>query len=163
MEENSSRIIKIIKEKKDVYFKWVNELSINLSKNSDYDKEIYLINKNWIDKYIQQILNSPYDGNELINLYNQFEYIDNTKLFTQKDINQLPKLFILNDKCWSIFVKDENIEKPIKLKSLFWNKMITFEFIKENNYITYCIFFLDKKSQIRQGFLQINKLKQKKE
>ena len=124
MDKEVSRIKYIIKEQKDAYSKWTNELYTNLSKNSNYEEEIYLINKNWLDKYIQQIFKNPPEGNELISLYNKFKYIDNTELFTQNDINQLPELFILNNKFWSVFSKDKNIKKPKKLKGRFWNKMI---------------------------------------
>ena len=162
MDEELTKILNKINEQKIAYSKWINELITELSNNSRYDKELYLINKSWIEKYQQQIFNESHNEYELFSLYKQFENIDNSDLLSLKDFNKLPKLFILNDKCWFSFVKDENIEKPIKLKGQFINKMIIIDFIKEKNYTIYCIFFLDKKRQLRQGYLQINELEKEK-
>ena len=134
-------------------YNWKIKLFENLSSNNYLNRYSYLINEQNFINYLKIYL---YNDNENDSNVKDFsEIINNTDLSKIKDskiaINKLPKLFALNYDSISSFQKN-NIEN-IKLKSIFNSKLLRIEITE----LDYCIFFLYKNKQLRQGYLRIKK------
>ena len=134
-------------------YNWKIKLFKNLSSNNYLNRYSYLINEQNFINYLKIYL---YNDNENDSNVKDFsEIINNTDLSKIKDskiaINKLPKLFALNYDSISSFQKN-NIEN-IKLKSIFNSKLLRIEITE----LDYCIFFLYKNKQLRQGYLRIKK------
>ena len=139
---------------------WKNDIS-NILKDNIFKNEVFfLVNNHWLNEYEKCI--SKFDDQELkihkyddvfkLNNYTNNKVLDSLKL--DIPIEKLPKLFILNKNVWD-FIHNIN-EELISISSIGYcvNNLMT---LKVCNNI-YCFFFLDKKLQIRQGYLKIIKL-----
>jgi len=139
---------------------WKNDISNKLKDNIFKNEVFFLVNNHWLNEYEKCI--SKFDDQELkihkyddvfkLNNYTNNKVLDSLKL--DIPIEKLPKLFILNKNVWD-FIHNIN-EELISISSIGYcvNNLMT---LKVCNNI-YCFFFLDKKLQIRQGYLKIIKL-----
>ena len=111
-------------------------------------KDIFLIDKDWLDDY-SKIFFFNRDKNELSLNYKKFKNNYNTKL--NKEINEYSEFYILNDKCWYSFFKNGYEELKIICEGYFLNKILLI--IKEP-----IIFFLylDNNKDIKKGYFIIN-------
>ena len=130
--------------------KWEEELKIELLKKSNREKDIYLINKEWLENYFKIISNKNYNENELIKFISNNRFFEKN-FFKSKNINDFPKLFVLNKESFLTLFKNKNDEKPFKGK--FFNKIFIIEIVIESNFKIYCFYFLDQLIQLRQGYL----------
>ena len=143
-----------INEQKEELSKWKNELKKNLSINSVQKQEIFLISKYWLDKY-EKILSNK-NVNEAFTSDDDIILNNNTILgcFTEKNIKieDLPKVFPLNKNIWANIQKENNDElTSITSIGIYSNKLLVINVLNT----IYCFFFLDNKSRIRQGYLNI--------
>jgi len=166
---------KIYKEQKKSINNWNREINNRLSMNSmNLNKKgleipLFIIDKDWLEEYESLITNTETID---INLYNNFETINNTQfsnLNLESNLILFEKIFFLDEKTWnSMFINKEN-EKMIQTKQFkgcFYDKILIIELISENNYKMYCLFYLDnknKKKKLMQGFLKINNLGKEKD
>ena len=132
---------------KMILYKWKNQLLENLSSNNYSIRQTYLINSKKFINYLNLYFYNDNDSNAK----DFIEIINNTDLSKIKEpkINKLPKIFALNQDSISSFQKN-NIENLKKLKSIFYSKLLRIEITK----LDFCIFFLDKNQQLRQGYLR---------
>ena len=129
--------------------KWRKDFLDYLSKNETINIELFLTEEEWLIKYINSIINNTEIKND--GIYDKMEL--NNKL----EINSLnsPKIFILNKNCYTS-LPDNLTKKFVNRNGTFYNKLLLID-LKKSNF--YCIFFLDNKGNVRQGYLQINKSK----
>ena len=87
--------------------------------------------------------------------YNKYVY---DYLNTYKDIkNILLIIEFLNSKKFLLYSIQYNLIIKIVIEGNFYNKLLLFDLKKYiKSVIIYCLFFLDDKNQLRQGYLQIN-------
>ena len=141
-----------IKEQKKHLYNWKISLLGSLSSQNYLKRYSYLINEQWLINYMNKYF---YNNDDPI-LKDFNEIINNTDLYniknSNKNLKELPKFFVLNFDSYSTFKNNNSIEKE-RLKSIFNAKLLRIE-IKERDF---CIFFLDKNKQLRQGYLRITK------
>ena len=140
---------------------WKNDI-LNILKDNIYKTEIlFLVNSYCFNKYEEFISNldeqklklSKFDENIKYNNYTNNKILDSFEKF-DIPIENLPKVFILNK---SVLNYIHNInEKFNSITSIAYcsNNLITLNICNR----IHCFFFLDKASQIRQGYLEIKKI-----
>ena len=132
---------------------WRQELKTKLLMKMYQKINIFIIEKEWLDKYEQFFLNNDENRQPLIVNNQNFELINNNKLLNSKgEINPESKFYILNENCWNLFQTDKNKELEIKFEAIFYNKILIFK-ISENN--IYYFFCLDRHLDTRQGYFEI--------
>jgi len=142
----------------DKIAKWMIELKDNLKMKQNMHIKIFLISKKCFNKYIQEVFNTNKNQIEITQSHYNY-YFDNNilknELFNAKSINSLPEIFPLNKSCWLSLQENYYYQQYI-LDANFYNKLLLFD-LKKNikSMIIYCLFFLDDKNQLRQGYLQI--------
>ena len=149
-----------IEEQKKELEKWIKKLEKDLSKERKKCKkqEFFLINKFWYDRYVKYILNINNDLKESLEAFedlietNNESYIQFNK--KQIDIKNLPKIFVLNKDIWNYIKAEYNQLNVLTASGIFSNKLLTLK-VMEN---IYCLFFLDNKNIIRQGYLEIKEI-----
>ena len=158
------QILDIINYQKEQLSKWRYEFEYSLLKHSSNSLSVYIISKEWLENYEEYIFNFQKES-ELVNFYNTYPYIDTTNLFNSLNIKEFPKISVLNESCIRALIRDSNVEKPINLSGRFYNKkfIIEIEMLSHRNNKVFSIFFVDKNSQLRQGYLSIHKLNKEKE
>ena len=158
MEDN---IKKKIEEQIKKLSKWKTNLKNELLINSNTPINLFLIMKEWLDKY-EKIINIKYNNyKDLVSSYSKLEDINETRVFssTPLSFNFRKELFPLNQECWVSFQKNDNINvNYIYNKGQFLNKILLFELRKYSQSILYGIFFYDKQDHLRQAYLKINDL-----
>ena len=151
--ENSDN--ETIEVQKEELIKWKKELKSNLSKNHYKKEEFFLISKHWFERYKKFVLNTNINLSESFKL--DFEYKDNNNElfspFTDKkiEIEDLPKIFILNKTIWKNISKEYKDLSTIISVGEFSNELLT---LKVFNSI-YCFIFIDVNENFRQGYLEI--------
>ena len=131
---------------------WEIKLLSELSKYSNTNKNLYLINSDFLEQFFsrQKISKNEFMqfNNELNikmkNFMNIFEDPINT-------IDNFPNVLVLNDECFSFFKNNNHQESISPINGNFYNKILILN-ITNNIYI---IFFNDNRSQLRQGYLKI--------
>jgi len=157
MNQNISQKTNVIKTELN---SWKNDI-LNILKDYIFKNEVFfLVNNHWLNDYEKCISNfddqelkiRKYDDGFKLNNYTNNKVLDSLKF--DIPIEKLPKVFFLNKSAWDVI---HNINKELNsISSIGYcaNNLMT---LKVCNNI-YCFFFLDKKSQIRQGYLEIIKL-----
>lgn len=155
MNKKKEILYKIQIQKKE-YDNWIYQLNNYLSNNLNKEIDVFIINYEWIYKYITTFFIKDKYIEDLSNLYIIFENINNDNLIFLKNLDELPKIFILNENTWNSLVRNNKKELEFKVKAQLGNKIL---FFKNNNYTYYfyCLFFLDKNNKIRQSYIKINK------
>mgnify|MGYP002624855671 CR=1 FL=1 len=141
-----------IKNQKIQLFNWKKNLYGLLSSKNYAKRSLCLINEQWLINYMNKYL---YENGDF-NLKDFNEILNNTDLTKIKnsktDLNKLPKFFVLNSESYSTF-QNKNEKEKEKLKSIFNANFLRIEITEQD----YCIFFLDGKKQLRQGYIRIPK------
>ena len=153
MEENQFNT-KINNYKEDL-LKWEEELENNLKNDLIKREELFLISRYWFEKFKKFLLNDI--ENKSFN-YEEIKEMNN-EIFTPfekkcRNIEKLPKVFVLNRNCWKIIENEKNELNVINSIGYFCSKSL----ILKVSEAIYCFFFLDINNQIRQGYLEIIKL-----
>ena len=128
--------------------KWQKDFLYNLSKKQNTHIQLFLTEESWLFKYINSINNNEEKKSDTLN-----NIIELKKKFESESIDNLPQILILNKRSYTS-LPDDLTNKFINLKGTFYNKLLLIELKKSN---IYCIFFKDKKGNMRQGYLKINK------
>ena len=154
----------IINYQKEELSKWRYEFECSLLKHSNKSLSVYIISKEWLENYEEYIFNFQKES-ELVNFFNTYPYIDTTNLFNSLNIKEFPKISVVNESCITALIRDSNVEKPINLSGRFYNKkfIIEIEMLSHRNNKVFSIFFVDKNSLLRQGYLSVRKLNKEKE
>ena len=158
------QILDIINYQKEQLSKWRYEFECSLLKHSNKSLSVYIISKEWLENYEEYIFNFQKES-ELVNFFNTYPYIDTTNLFNSLNIKEFPKISVVKESCIRALIRDSNVEKPINLSGRFYNKkfIIEIEMLSHRNNKVFSIFFVDKNSLLRQGYLSIHKLNKEKE
>ena len=117
---------------KEILLKWSKELKTKLENKENENIDIFLIDKEFIDK--------PYFKTPI-------NYSTNLK----KEINENSKFYILNENCWNKLLGEKFNEIKVIYEGHFLNKILLF-----TNEQIYFFLFLDEKKEIKKGFFQIN-------
>jgi len=143
-------IIILVDKQKQALFDWEEKIKNILNKDLNHIIEIniYLIDAQWLQKYINKFFLEKIPNDYVINLKN-YEFIDNSTL--NNDIYNNSKFFILNEDCWNLFVRDRTKEIEIKYKGFFDRKILLF--MKNQNFF---LLYLDKNNEIKNKYIQIN-------
>ena len=112
--------------------KWSKELKIKLDNKENENIDIFLIDKDFIDK---QLFKTP------------IKYFNKLK----KEINENSKFYILNENCWNKLLGEKFNELKVIYEGHFLNKILLF-----TNEQIYFFLFLDEKKEIKKGFFQTN-------
>ena len=136
--------------------KWKKQLKKNLSKNESKKEVFFIISYYWLDKLEQYLSNDKSEEIDLNELYEKYKDTNNElfSAFLEPEINikELPKIFILNEIMWeNVKNEEDNVINTINSIGYVENKMLLLKVLD----LIYCFFFLDRKKQIRQGYLQI--------
>ena len=156
-QEKIEKILNKIKSQKKELIEWENQLLNRLSTNMYKKQNLYLIKEEWLTKYKNDFFNEKIKkDSKLIKNYENFEPINNDKLFDsftdpKIKIKKFLKVFPLNINCLESFKKESKGPKPTKSAGTFYNKSLIINIGEKN----YCFFFIDKKKQLRQGYLKI--------
>jgi len=155
MEEN--QFISKIKSHKEDLLKWEEELENNLKEDLIKNEDLFLISRYCFDNFKILLSNENNIENKPFN-YEEIKEMNN-EIFTPfekkcRDIEKLPKLFVINKDFWKIIENENNELNVINSIGYFCNKSLILKVLEA----IYCFFFLDKNNKIRQGYLKINKL-----
>ena len=155
------KITEKINDQKEKLSKWNNDLKKNLSVNNNLNIDLFLIRKEWLDKYTKTFFNiqaNNFNNKVLINSYNNFDKINDFLITSTHPINikYHKDIFFLNITCWLSFQTD-NKQEHISLKGEFLNNMLLIKLKCLKKSKLYCIFFYDN-NYLRQAYLQINDL-----
>ena len=128
--------------------KWRQKLIFFLESKHSEKVDLFLINKEWLDKYAKSIIFNFKEEKELLELSSKFEKYDNCKL--DGEINENSNFYILNKICWdSIFQNKKEANK--KFEGYFLNKILLIIIGK------ICFFlYLDNNKEIKKGLFHIN-------
>ena len=155
MEEN--QFVSKIKSHKEDLLKWEEELENNLKEDLIKNEDLFLISRYCFDNFKILLSNENNIENKPFN-YEEIKEMNN-EIFTPfekkcRDIEKLPKLFVINKDFWKIIENENNELNVINSIGYFCNKSLILKVLEA----IYCFFFLDKNNEIRQGYLKINKL-----
>ena len=136
--------------------KWKKQLKKNLLKNTSKKELYFIISYFWLDKLEKYLSNDNSEEIDLSELYEKYKDTNNELFdsFLKPEINikELPKIFILNEIMWeNVKNDDDNVINTINSIGSVENNMLLLKVLD----LIYCFFFLDRKKQIRQGYLQI--------
>ena len=139
---------------------WRYEFERSLLKNENKHLSAYIISKEWLDKYEEFIFSSQNEP-ELIDFIKNY-HLDDASLFNSSNIKEFQKISVLNESCIKALIGDSNLELK-NLDGRFTNKIFIVEILNKKDNKVYAIFFMDKNSQLVQGYLSIHKLDKEKE
>ena len=132
-------------------FKWKHDFLENLSKNEIINIDLFLAEEEWLIKYINSIIGNTQKKSDII--YDIYDKIELKNKFELNPMDNYPRVLILNKNCYTS-LSDNLTKKFVNRNGTFYNKLLLIDMKKSN---TYCIFFLDAKGNMRQGYLQIIK------
>ena len=137
-----------IDKQKSSLLKWKKDFLESLSNNQKIDIDLFLAEEEWLLQYINSINN-----NKEIKSDRAKDKIELKRKFESESIDSLPRILILNKNCYTS-LPDDLTKKFLNLSGTFYNKLLLIDLKKAD---TYCIFFIDNKGNVRQGYLKINK------
>ena len=141
---------------------WVKDLQNYLSKELEENIDLFLINRIWLEKYYNYFIKKNKEDLNFILKTSKIK--DISESFIYFEINEFPNLFGLNQETWEAI--SSNKEQFIKVEGGFYNKILIFKISYISPYIKnniYSFFYLDKKENIRQGYIKINENKKEEE
>jgi hypothetical protein len=151
----SLEIISRINKQKEDLSSWKDKLIKNLSINTYFTEDLFIISNYWLINYEKYISNFDNEGTNPSTFEVKFNYINDVilGLIPSKDtkIDKLPKVSILNKDIWTN-IKEENKQLNSIMSKGFFSYKIAVLKVFEN---IYCFYFLDNNKKIRQGYLQI--------
>ena len=159
MNENQI-ILDNIEDQKEKLSKWKNNFKKTLLMNNSKNINIFLVKKEWFENYEQFISDINKKKSELIDFYNSNKYMDNSIIFEdKKNIKEYPELYVLNEEVANSLIRNSNTKKQIikleKYEGKYSDKFFFIEIKTTNNHLIYCLFFLDKMLELKQGYLDI--------
>ena len=155
MNQNFSQKTNVIKEEINL---WKNNIFNLLTDSINKTEELFIVNNNWFNQYEKYLSNL--DEKELqLSKFDENTVFMNNKLIDsfpslEVPIENIPKIFILNKSIWNYIHNKIKKLSSIKLIGYCSNNLIILEVCDR----IHCFFFLDKSSQIRQGYLEITKM-----
>jgi len=151
----SLEVISTINKQKEELSFWKNKLIKNLSINTYITEDLFIISNYWLINYEKYISNFDNEGINPPIFEEKFKYVNEVilGLIPNKDtkIDKLPKVFILNKAIWNNIKEGNEQLNSIMSKGYFSYKIAVLKVFEK----IYCFFFLDKNTNIRQGYLQI--------
>ena len=155
MNQNFSQKTNVIKEEINL---WKNNIFNLLTDSINKTEELFIVNNNWFNQYEKYLSNL--DEKELqLSKFDENTVFMNNKLIDsfpslEDPIENIPKIFILNKSIWNYI--HNKIKKLSSIMSIGYcsNNLIILKVCDR----IHCFFFLDKSSQIRQGYLEITKM-----
>ncbi len=155
MNQNFSQKTNVIKEEINL---WKKNIFNILTDSINKTEELFIVNNNWFNQYEKYLSNL--DEKELqLSKFDENTVFMNNKLIDsfpslEVPIENIPKIFILNKSIWNYIHNKIKKLSLIKLIGYCSNNLIILEVCDR----IHCFFFLDKSSQIRQGYLEITKM-----
>ena len=137
-----------IDKQKSSLLKWKKDFLESLSNNPKIDIDLFLAEEEWLLQYINSI-----NSNKEIKSDRAKDKIELKKKFESESMDSLPRILILNRNCYTSLADDLR-KKFLNVTGTFYNKLLLIDLKKAD---TYCIFFIDNKGNVRQGYLKINK------
>jgi hypothetical protein len=141
---------------------WVKDLQNYLSKELEENIDLFLINRIWLEKYYNYFIKK--NKEDLNFILKTSKTKDISESFIYFEINEFPNLFGLNQETWEAI--SSNKEQFLKVGGGFYNKILIFKISYISHYIKnniHSFFYLDKKENIRQGYIKINENKKEEE
>jgi hypothetical protein len=159
MNENQI-ILDNIEDQKEKLSKWKNNFKKTLLMNNSKNINIFLVKKEWFENYKKFIFDIKKKESELIDFYNSYRYIDNSIIFDhKKNLKEYPEIYVLNEELINSLIRNPNTEKqiltPKRYEGKYSDKFFFIEIKTTNNHLIYCLFFLDKMLELKQGYLDI--------
>ena len=155
MENKGNSIDLVINEQKEELNEWKKELENNLCKKTYRKEHLFIVSKYWFDRYDSFVLNSNNDLKKSIEKNDEIKNNNNElfSAFTESKINvqELPKIFVINKNIWLNIRNKFNDLNTITTEGIFTNELLTLKILNS----IYCFVFLDKKKNLRQGYIQI--------
>ena len=155
MNQNFSQKTNVIKEEINL---WKNNIFNLLTDSINKTEELFIVNNNWFNQYEKYLSNLDEKELELSKFDENTDFMNNKLIDSfpslEDPIENIPKIFILNKSIWNYIYN--------KIKKL--SSIMTIGYCSNNLIILkvcdriHCFFFLDKLSQIRQGYLEIMKM-----
>ena len=133
---------------KSIPMRWKEEIIYKLNNKENEKIDIFLIEKDLIDKKTNLFFNYHVKENEILRFLKN-ENINNNKI--NKEINENSKFYILNEKSWNYLFGNKYNELKIIYEGYFLNKILLFT--KEQNYF---FLFLNENKEIKKGFFKVN-------
>jgi len=90
---------------------WTNKLKEYLSNKSKEAMNLYIVSKDWIDKFEEKGFNTKFDCSQLIDIFKK-----------SKTIYRFPKIFVLD--------KDYGQENKFIIEGKFYNQMLLIDMSK---------------------------------
>ena len=160
MNQNFSQKTNVIKE--ELIF-WKNNIFNILTDSINKTEELFIVNNYWFNKYEEYISNLNEQELELSKFDENTDYMNNKLIDLFQNlkipIENIPKIFILNKSVWNCIHNKNKILNSIMSIGYCSNNLIIMKVCDR----IFCFFFLDKASQIRQGYLEIIKMEEENE
>ena len=118
---------------------WTNKLKEYLSNKSKEAMNLYIVSKDWIDKFEEKGFNTKFDCSQLIDIFKK-----------SKTIYRFPKIFVLD--------KDYGQENKFIIEGKFYNQMLLIDMSKYTKFKVYSFFYLSHKIRLNQGYLRIKQM-----
>ena len=152
---DKNQLKKIINEQKEELNEWKKNLINSLSNCLYRNEELLLISKFWLDNYEKYFLNVSNFIKMDPNTYEENKNTNNELLSTFVEpkikLENLPRIVVLSKNIWMNIKNEEEETNIITSTGYFGNKILFLRVIEA----VYCLFFLEKKDTIKQGYLQI--------
>ena len=123
---------------------WKKKLKQYLSDKTVGKMNLYIVSKDWLDKYEAKCFNAKFNYSEL-----KKDFINS------KTIYSIPKIFVLD--------KDYGLENKIIVEGKFKNNILLIDMSKYSIYKIFIFFYLSQNYELIQGHLLINNLEKEKD
>ena len=123
---------------------WKTKLKEYLSDKTDGKMNLYIVSKDWLNKYEAKCFNAKFNCSELIKDFNN-----------SKTIYTIPKIFVLD--------KDYGLENKIIVEGIFKNNILLIDMSKYSNSKIFIFFYLSQNNELIQGHLLIKKIDKEKD
>ena len=106
---------------------WKTKLKEYLTNKTQGKMNLYIVSKDWIDKYEEKFFNNKFNYSALIEEFSK-----------SKTIYSFPKIFVLD--------KDYGLENKIIVEGIFQNNILLIDMSKYSNLKIFSFFYLSKKA-----------------
>ena len=123
---------------------WKTKLKEYLTNKTQGKMNLYIVSKDWIDKYEEKFFNNKFNYSALIEEFSKL-----------KTIYSFPKIFVLD--------KDYGLENKIIVEGKFKNNILLIDMSKYLNLKIFSFFYLSQNYELIQGHLLIKNLEKEKD
>ena len=123
---------------------WKTKLKEYLTNKTQGKMNLYIVSKDWIDKYEEKFFNNKFNYSALIGEFSK-----------SKTIYSFPKIFVLD--------KDYGLENKIIVEGKFKNNILLIDMSKYLNLKIFSFFYLSQNYELIQGHLLIKNLEKEKD